>query len=232
MPKIAIIGGSGFSSEKFLKGFKQHIVKTMYGNVLLFVKDKVVYLYRHGKNRNIPPHRINHKANICALNLLGVEKIIGLNSVGSLNEKIKPGSIIVADDYVNFNPESFFEFELRFVVPEINDKLRKDIISGAKKAKITVKSKGTYVQMKGPRYETKAEIKIIKKYGDIVGMTMASEATLSKELGLPYASLCVVCNYANGIGKKKFDSGGLEKYQKKLQPKVEKIVKEIIKKNK
>ncbi len=64
MPKIAIIGGSGFQTGKFLKGFKQEIVKTMYGNVLLFVKDKVVFLPRHGKNKTIPPHRINHKANI------------------------------------------------------------------------------------------------------------------------------------------------------------------------
>ena len=76
MSKLAIIGGSGLQAEKFLKGFEQQIIKTMYGNVLLFSKNKIVFLPRHGKNKNIPPHRVNHKANICALNLLGVEKII------------------------------------------------------------------------------------------------------------------------------------------------------------
>ena len=136
MPKIAIIVGSGFQTSKSIKGFKQEIVKTMYGNVLLFLKDKVVYLPRHGKNKNIPPHRINHKANICALNLLGVEKIFAVNSSGSLNEKIKNGSLVVPDDYVNFNPESFFEFEIRHIVPELSEGLRKEIKAAANDRKV------------------------------------------------------------------------------------------------
>lgn len=232
MPKIAIIGGSGFQTKKFLNDFKQEIIKTMYGNVLLFVKGKVVFLPRHGKNKSIPPHKINHKANMCALNLLGVEKIFGINSVGSLNEKLKLGSFIIADDYVDFNPDSFFDFELRFTTPDISERLRKEIKDCAKKSKVTVKNKGTYVQTKGPRFETKAEIKIIKKWGDMVGMTMASEATLARELRIPYACLCSVSNYANGIVKVNIDEEKIEKMQIKNFSKIERVVKDIIKKNK
>jgi 5'-methylthioadenosine phosphorylase len=198
----------------------------------LFTKDKVVFILRHGKNKNIPSHRINHKANICALNLLGVEKIIGINSAGSLNEKIKPGTLLLPSDYINFKPKSFFDFELRSIVPELNKDLLKDVKQAAKKAKVTVKGSGVYMISKGPRYETKAEIKIIKKWADIVGMTMAHEATLSQELGLKYACICSVDKYANGIAKKKLTEEQIEKKQKLNQPKIEKILKELIKGNK
>lgn len=231
MPKIAFIGGSGFKREHFLKDFKQHVVKTMYGNVLLYVKDKVVFLPRHGKNGNIPPHRISHKANICALNLLGVEKIFAINSVGSLNEKIKPGTLLIPDDYVDFSPDTFFEIELRSIAPELSEKLRKELIDAAKKARTAVKTSGIYVRTRGPRFETKAEIKVLKKWGDVVGMTMTQEATLAQELGLPYACICTVDNYVHGLSKKKLSEEQVHAVQKKNAPKIEKIIKEIIAKN-
>jgi len=228
--KVAIIGGSGFKSERFLKGFSRQIIKTMYGNVLLYQKGKSFFLPRHGKGANIPPHRINHKANICALNLLGVENILSINSVGSLSQKIKPGTFILPDDYVNFNPDTFFELELKSITPEINEKVRKEIKDCAKKAKVAVKDKAVYVQTKGPRFETKAEIRVISKWGDIVGMTMASEATLAQELAIPYAALCVVDNYANGIGKG-ISQSALAKSQKQNLPKAERIAIEFLKRN-
>jgi len=231
MPKIAIITGSGFN-KKFLKGFSQKIIKTMYGNVLLFEKSKVIILPRHGKNNNIPPPKVNHKANICALNLEGVEKIFGLYSVGSVKESIKPGAIIIPDDDVNFNPKSFFEFELKCIIPEISADLIKEMKQVTKKLKIASKNKGTYVQTKGPRFETKAEIKIIKKWGDVVGMTMATESTLIQELGLPHSAVCCVDNYAHGIGKKKLTIEEMEKVRKKTIAKLEKIAREIIRRNK
>jgi len=231
MPTIAIIGGSGFNQAKWLKGFKQNIVKTMYGNVLLYRKGKVIFLPRHGKNMAIPPHRINHRANICALNLQGVEKIFAINSVGSLKVNIKPGTFLMPDDYIHFTPESFFEFEMKSIVPEINEKIRKELKQAAKKAKVTVKPKAIYMQTKGPRFETKAEINIIKKWADILGMTMGSEANLAQELGIPYACLCAVDNYAHGIGKK-LDINSIIKMHKKNMPKSEKILKEIVKANK
>lgn len=114
-----------------------------------------------------------------------------------------------------FSPESFIEFELKSVEPEINKKISKELKDAAKKAKLKTKNTGVYVQIKGPRVATKAEIKILKKWGDIVGMTVAVEATLSKELGIPYAALCTV-----------------DKKAEQTSSKVTKIIKEIMKKNK
>ncbi|MBD3164707.1 6-oxopurine nucleoside phosphorylase [Candidatus Woesearchaeota archaeon] len=231
MPKIAVIGGSGFDSRAFLRGFKQEIVKTMYGNVLLFVKGKVIFLPRHGKNKTIPPHKINHKANLCALNLLGAEKIFGICSTGSLKEAIKPGTVVIPDDYVDFFPDSFIEFEMKCVTPELNKEMRERLKAAAKKAKLKAKNKAVYVQAKGPRYETKAEISIIKKWGDIIGMSLAREATLARELAIPYAALCTVDNYANGIAKGKISQSAVEKAANKNFKKALKVIMEIIKKN-
>jgi len=221
----AFIGGSGFTSDL---GFEQKIVKTQFGNVLLFVKNKNIFLPRHGKSNSIPPHGINHRANICALNVLGVETIIAINSVGSLKQSLKPGSIVIPHDYVDFLPKSFFDFELTSITPELDAHLLKKIKQAAKKVKVLVKT-GVYVQTHGPRFETKAEIAIIKKWGHVVGMTMASEATLAQELGIPYASICTVDNYANGLIKKPLSLDTLKKTQVKTQPKILKIIKELMK---
>ena len=200
MAKTALILGARLNLSKILEGYEQKIVKTIYGNALLFVKGKSVILLRHGKS-NIPAHRINHKANICALNLEGVERIFSVCPVESLSLKLKPGSFIVVDDYVNFQDETFFEMDSKSIVPGISEELRKHLLAMAKKKKILVKTSGVYVQTRGPRFETKAEIRVLQKWGDVVGMTMGTEATLAREIGLPYASLCYVIQFANGVGK-------------------------------
>ena len=96
MPKTAIIYTDVLTPSP---SFEQQIVKTIYGNVLLYVREKTILLPRQGKNMAIPPHRINHKANICALNVLGVEKIIGVERVKSLKKAFTPGTIILPHDY-------------------------------------------------------------------------------------------------------------------------------------
>ncbi|MBS3136133.1 MTAP family purine nucleoside phosphorylase [Candidatus Woesearchaeota archaeon] len=229
MARIGFIIGSGFSGEGALEGAEQRIIKTQYGNVFLYQKGKVVFLPRHGKGKNIPPHRVNHRANICALNLHGVEKIVGINSVGSLKESIKPGTIVAPSDYVHFSPPTFFDFELRFIIPQLDQALIGEIAAASKKTKIAVKKSGIYVQTRGPRLETKAEIKIISKWGDIVGMTMASEATLAQELGIKYAAICSVDNYANGIREIKTQE--FSKMRERNQPRLEKIMKEMARRN-
>ncbi|MBS3106229.1 hypothetical protein J4419_01025 [Candidatus Woesearchaeota archaeon] len=98
MSKTAIILGNRYPGA-LLEDYEQKIVKTVYGNVLLYVKGKSVILLRHAKG-NIPPHRVNHKANICALNVEGVEKVFAFDSVASLNPKLRPGSVVLVTDYV------------------------------------------------------------------------------------------------------------------------------------
>jgi len=114
------------------------------------------------------------------------------------------------------------------VTPEISSKLRNVLIDVLKKLGYRFKNKGTYFQTRGPRFETKAEIRMIKKFADVVGMTMAHEATLARELGLEYASLCSIDNYANGALKIPLTQDLVEKYEKQIKEKTEKILKMIL----
>jgi len=229
MVKTALIGGSGFMSESFLKEWEQEIVNTHYGNVLLFKKGKNVFLPRHGKANAIAPHTINHRANICAINMQGIERIFSINSVGSLKETIKPGSLVIPHDYVHFRPPTFNDFDIISITPELNAGLIRELKAVTKKLKLDTKNTGIYIQTKGPRFETKAEIAIIKKWGTIVGMTLASEATLAQELGISYAGICHIDNYAHGISKKPLVQKNLETIHKKLQPSLIKLAKELVK---
>lgn len=201
---LGIIGGTSLFGTKFLEGAEEREVDTKYGTVyLLFTAattHEVVFLPRHGKERNIPPHRINYKANIMAFKELGVEKIIGATSVGSLKRAIKPRSLIVPHDYISLcSIPSFYDDELVHVTPGLDEGLRNSIIKVAKDSGIDLVEKGVYFQTVGPRLETRAEVNFIKGYADAVGMSMASEATLATELGLRYASISTVDNYAHGI---------------------------------
>lgn len=198
MVEIAVIGGSGFST---------------------FKKRGVLFLNRHGKN--IPPHKINHKKNISFLKKKGIKIIIGINSVGSLKKKIKVGTIVIPNDYINLkNIHTYCDIKAKHITPGLDQGLRKKIIASAKKSKIKILPKATYIQTIGPRFETKAEVNMIKNFADIVGMTMANEATLAKELNIKYASICVVDNYANGIADKKISIKDIIKNQDKNRKKI------------
>jgi 5'-methylthioadenosine phosphorylase len=226
MPKTAVIIGE--CSEELLKGFEQVIVKTMYGNVILYVNGKNIILLRNGKSKNIPSYRVNNKANICALNTYGVEKIIGIEKAESLNQKIREEELITLKDYVDFSPESFFEFEIRETVPGFHDMLAKEIKLLAKKAKLSLKEAAVYVQVKHSRKFSNAELRVIKNWGDIVGGNIASEATLCREVGIPYTPVCEVKGVAELFSKQK------KKEARKKKGKInksEKLIKEIFKKN-
>jgi 5'-methylthioadenosine phosphorylase len=201
MSKICFILGSTFLKDYSFAKMKLKVVITKYGKVKFYSKNGTYYLQRHGAG--IPPHIINHKANITAIKELGITNIIAINSCGSLKEYIVPGTVVVPDDYIDLqNDHTFFDAKMVFTVPRISERLRKAIIAAGKKAKVKPVENGVYIQTKGPRFETKAEIKFFSAIADIVGMTLANEATLANELGLEYASICTIDNYANGIGKK------------------------------
>lgn len=197
---LGIIGGTSLFDTKLLEGAKEREVETKYGTVYLLSTADVVFIPRHGKDRNIPPHRINHKANMAAFKQLGVEKIVGATSAGSLKLDIKPRSLIVPHDYISLcSIPSFYDDELVHVTPSLDEGLRTAILKVAKDSGVDLVEKGVYFQTAGPRLETRAEINFIKNYADVVGMSMASEATLAKELELRYANVSTVDNYAHGI---------------------------------
>lgn len=202
---LGVIGGTGIIGEKRLTGQKRWI-KGPYGEATLLVGEKIAFLPRHGLKADIPPHQINHRANIDALKRIGIKEIIGINSVGSLKESIRPPAILIPQDYMNIsNVPTFFDTRIKHITPGIDDELRGEIVKAANKHNIRIIENGVYIQTMGPRLETKAEINMLKNFGDVIGMTMASEATLAKELGIRYASICSVDNYAHGIIKEELD---------------------------
>ena len=216
---IAVIGGSGF--YEFLQG-KTETYNTPFGQsapITLFkVGNREAYfLTRHGENHSIPPHRINYRANIYALRELNVAYVLATNAVGSCQIEIEPGDFVIPDQLIDFTygrATTFYEGNLdsklntEFKTVKHADVsypydgvMRKTLLNVLPKHKdIEYHTSGTYACTNGPRFETAAEIKMMKQIGaDIVGMTSAPECFLARELELDYASICVVTNYGAGI---------------------------------
>lgn len=205
-PVIGLIGGSGLREPTFLASGEARPVATPYGppsDALVHgthAGARVVFLARHGEGHRIPPHRLNHRANLWALRDLGVTRILATASTGSLKKPIRPGSFVVPHDFVAFwDIPTFHDDDVLHATPALDEDLRGALVAAAKASRGSVRGKGIYVQTSGPRLETRAEIAHFATLGDVVGMTMASEATLAAELGIPYACLCSVDNYCNGI---------------------------------
>lgn len=204
---IGLIGGSGLESAIGF-GKKRHNVATKYGQVAVLFGDvggrEVTFLPRHGPKHDVPPHRINHRANILALQKLGVKQILSSTAVGSLSGKIVPGSVVVPDDLLDFSGLNLTFFDEKIGHTDMSEpfssNLRSALLEAATSAKIMPIDGGTYVCVRGPRYETPAEALAFRKLGgDVAGMTVASEAILSRELGIGYATLALVTNFS---GKK------------------------------
>ena len=205
-PVIGLIGGSGLRTPAFLEQPSPKALDTPYGKpsdapvVGRRGEATVVFLGRHGAGHRVPPHRINHRANLWALRELGATAVLATASTGSLKKPIRPGAFVVPDDYVAFWAiPTFHDDEVVHVTPGLDVGLRDVLVAAGKATGASVRSRGVYVQTSGPRLETPAEIRHFATLGDVLGMTMASEATLATELGLPYAAVCSVDNYCNGI---------------------------------
>ena len=200
---IGIIGGTHILEIEVLHDVKEEIVKTPYGIAevdLGFIDGmEVVLIQRHGKRQDKPPHMINHPANFYAFKKLSAEYVIGMGSVGCLKEEVKLPALIVPDDYIDFySSATIFNNKLVHITPGFSEEVRKALITAGRNVPNLIEN-GVYFQTRGPRLETKAEIRVIKNWADCVGMTAASEATVAKELKLEYAVVCTMDNYAHGI---------------------------------
>ncbi len=202
MAKTGVIAGTAFRRIGLPEKANPVQVSTRFGKVTFLEYDDIVFLPRHGVEDTIPPHRIDHRANLSAFKELGIPRIVGVNSVGSLKPEIPPKTLIIPHDYINlWGVQTLFDHEIRHITPRLNEDLRQLILRVANGRKIEVIGQGIYIQTKGPRLETRAEIRLLRQFGDIVGMTMANEATLAEELSIPYASICSVDNYCHGIAE-------------------------------
>lgn len=214
---IGIISGTAFVS---LGKGEPIQVETPYGAVVLNrikLGGKIVYfLQRHGAGMKIPPHLVNYRANIWALKAAKVNKILAVSAVGSLKKSIAPGDYVVVDDFIDLTkarPSTFFEIEkihTDFSEP-YDSKIRGALLSACKKTGAKAHDGGVYVCTEGPRFETKAEIKMIAQFGDVVGMTGVPEVVLAKELKIPYGNLCFSANYACGLTEEPMNEAKIEK---------------------
>jgi len=214
MIRLAIIGGTGVYDPQMLDDLRTLEVNTRYGSALLsqgsYQGREVAFLARHGSKHGTPPHKVNYRANIAALLKLGVEKVVATAAVGSLNEKMPPGAIVLLEQFLDFTKareSTFFDGGEAGVVhtdftapycPEINARL----LEAAKSAGLELQSGAVYVCTEGPRFETPAEIKMFKQLGgDLVGMTNVPEVVLAREAGLCYSTVALSTNFAAGISK-------------------------------
>ncbi len=236
--KIAIIGGTGF--ESFYKGTEQLRLGTPYGiaqplSVRNIDGKKVIFLLRHGPKHLVPPHKINYRANIHALYSAGVTRIIAVNAVGAINREFKPGDIVIPHDFVDFTKLRSTTFYDEAPVTHIDvsqpycPEIRKILVENARKIRLKIWDKAVLVCMEGPRFETPAEIEMLRRLGcDIVGMTGIPEAVLARELEMCYAGFCYVSNMAAGM-QEHLTTHDVQKVCEPLTPKLEQVLIETIK---
>ena len=189
---LGIVGGTSLLFSA-LPDLEKKQVDTPFGNAEVLIGE-VALLMRH--QQDLPPHRINFRANMAALAIAGVDRVIAFGSSGSLNHDITPGSLVIPTDYLSVTGiPSIHDHAVAHVMPELSPELSQDLRRIIPAARLG----GIYVQTRGPRFETVAEIAALSRFADIVGMTLASEATHARELGMPFAAICTVDNYANGV---------------------------------
>jgi len=207
--KIGIIGGSGFYHIDGIKKVKKVKVTTPFGkpsdDYVTGSLDglDVVFLARHGKGHTILPSEINYPANIYGMKKLGVERIISVSACGSLKKELKPTDIVVPDQLVDrtnqARPMTFFGggivAHVGFAEPFCQE-LSRTLYDAGKKTGALMHMGGTYINMEGPQFSTRAESKLYRQWGmDIIGMTNMGEAKLAREAEICYAALACVTDY-------------------------------------
>ncbi|MGA8219341.1 MAG: hypothetical protein WB771_12300 [Solirubrobacterales bacterium] len=161
----------------------------------------IVGIPRHGFDRSIPAHLVDHRANVRAACELGCDRVLALGSAGSLDQDLKVGMLSCPDDF--YAPEiapSFYRDPRGHSVPGFDSEWRRIVISAwSSLTKTKLEDGGVYAQTIGPRFETPAEVRALANHADMVGMTIAAEAVLAGEAALAYAAVCTIDNLGNGI---------------------------------
>lgn len=203
----AIIGGTGIYALEGLE-LRTETIQTPYGDVTLERTDTLVFINRHAPNHSIPPHRVNYRAHIKALDMLGVKRICAAYAVGCLNENFELATPIILDDFVDFTSgrrHTFFD-EIKNAVghvdmsipfcPVLSTALKRE----AANINMAVRGGGVYGACNGPRFESPAEIRAYRTLGvDVVGMTLCPELPLALELGMSFAALAFSINWGAGM---------------------------------
>ena len=205
---LGVIGGSGLYEMEGMRKVRRVKVRTPFGDPSdsLVVGElegrTLAFLPRHGRGHRIPPHRINFRANIYALKKLGARWILSISAVGSMRERIRPGDIVLVDqfyDHTRQRTNTFFSDGIVGHIPfadPVCPGLAKVAWKASRKAARRVHRGGTYLCMEGPAFSTRAESRIYRKWGvDVIGMTNMPEAKLAREAEICYATLALATDY-------------------------------------
>jgi 5'-methylthioadenosine phosphorylase len=209
MATVGVIGGSGLYQIDGIEDVKEVVVKTPFGDpsdayITGTLKNTpVVFLPRHGKGHRISPSEINYRANIWGMKKLGVEAILSVSACGSLRKKYKPMDFVIPDQFLDRTRKGRIDtFFTKGIVAHVAfaDPISKEIAdvmdASAKKLGLKAHRGGTYVNMEGPQFSTKAESNLYRSWDmDIIGMTNLTEAKLAREAEISYATLAAVTDY-------------------------------------
>jgi 5'-methylthioinosine phosphorylase len=212
---LAIIGGSGLTKLANLEIGRRKVARTPYGDPsgpVTFGRigtAEVLFLARHGYGHTIAPHEVNYRANLWALKQAGAGEVVSVASVGGIRNDIWPGTLLLPHQVIDYTwgrAATFFEGpgapvnHIDFTEP-YSRRMRERLLEAAAAAGERITDGAVYAATQGPRLETAAEINRLERDGaDVVGMTGMPEAALAREIGLEYAAIAVVANYAAGRG--------------------------------
>ena len=207
---VGVFGGSGF--YRFLSKYTNLAVKTPYGAPSASLKlstvagKEVAFLPRHGEHHEYPPHVLPYRANLAAFKEVGVQRVIAPCAVGSLRPELKPGDLVICDQFVNFTTgrkDTFYDGPETTHVSTADPycpELRKLASRAASRLKLPYHDEGTVVVIQGPRFSTRSESVFFRKQGwDVINMTQYPEAALARELEMCYVNISVVTDYDSGL---------------------------------
>ncbi|WJR65821.1 MTAP family purine nucleoside phosphorylase [Neorhizobium sp. CSC1952] len=199
------------ASDNLLKDRRLETVSTPWGEAPVLIGSiggrQAAVILRYGEKLTLPSHKINYHANIWALRELGVESVISQNAIGSVNPAIRPGDIVISDDFLDktkARAQSLFDESECWVRVDFTDpfcpRLRADLIAAANRHSNRVIERGTFVCTEGPRFETPAEIRAYaREGGDIVGTPLVPEVIFAREAEMCFASIAPVINFGAGM---------------------------------
>jgi len=210
LAEIGVIGGTGFYS--LLEGAEERRVETPYGAPSDIVTlgeiagRQVAFLPRHGRQHDLPPHAINYRANIWALRSLGCTRILGPCAVGSLQPQVRPGDLVICDQYVdrtNSREDTFYDGPIITHVSMAEPycpTLRQNAIAAARSMEWRAHDRGTVVVIQGPRFSTKSESRWFRNAGwEVINMTQYPECALARELEMCYVNISLITDYDVGV---------------------------------
>lgn len=201
MGRLALIGGHSILGSDPAAGFEPRDVETPRGTVRVYERGDQVLLQRHGFDRYTTAAKLDHPRNFAALAELGCDRVLAIGSVGGLKPELGVGTFLCPDDFIALHLGlTLHDDHGGELVPGFDAEWRRTVLDAwARVAEPEVIDGGVYWQAIGPRFETPAEIRLIAAHAEVIGMTIASECIVAREMEIPYAAVCVVDNLANGI---------------------------------